>query len=299
MRSAPIIIQSLFLAAGLAACSTPDVGLTDEAIFQANQTDILSYAQRKGLNGKVTASGVYVAITKPTASTAPVTVAEGLEAEVNYRLYALISGTGSSTAVTERFVDSTFATQPRYVPIVASSLGLTEGLLAMREGDQADILLPSFYGFGRDGSTNGLVPPNAVIRLDAQLRRVRTEDQQISEYLTANKLTPTETTASGARIVKTVVNSAGALPSSGQNLAVRYRGQLLRSKSAFDSTGTGTASFKLGDTVPGFNESLATLRVGEKATIVFPSKAGYGSAGRGTIPPYAPLRFDIELVSAQ
>jgi len=36
----------------------------------------------------------------------------------------------------------------------------------------------------------------------------------------------------------------------------------------------GTAAFKLGDTVPGFNESLATLRVGEKATIVFPSKAG-------------------------
>ncbi len=298
MRTNQILLAGLLLTGSLTACKNADVGPTDQDVSQANQNDILSYARTKGLNGKSTATGVYVAVTKPTTLPAPVAVAEGLEAELTYTIYALVPGSTAGT-ITERLADSTFATKPRYIPIVASSPGLTEGLLTLREGDQADILLPSFYGFGREGSVNGLVPPDAPIRLDTRLRRVRTEDQQISEYLTANKITPTETTASGARLVKTTVNPTGALPSSGQTLAVRYRGQLLRSKSAFDSTGTGTVAFKLGDTVPGFNESLATLRVGEKATIVFPSKAGYGAAGRGTIPPYAPLRFDIELVSAQ
>jgi len=298
MRTKQILIAGLLLTGSLTACKSPDVGPTDEAIFQANQSDILAFAKNKGLNGKSTATGVYIAITKPGSSTGSPIPAEGLEAELNYTVYALIPGATAGT-ITERLADSTFTTRLRYIPIVITTPGLTEGLLAMREGDQADILLPSFYGFGREGSANGLVPPNSPIRLDTRLRRLRTEDQQISEYLTANKLNPTATTASGARIVKTAVNATGALPSSGQTLAVRYRGQLLRSMSAFDSTGAGTAAFKLGDTVPGFNESLATLRVGEKATIVFPSKAGYGAAGRGSIPPYAPLRFDIELISAQ
>jgi len=298
MRTKQILIAGLLLTGSLTACKNADVGPTDQDISQANQNDILTFAKNKGLNGKSTVTGVYVAITKPSAIPTPVAVAEGLEAELNYTIYALLPGSTAGTIV-ERLADSSFATKSRYLAVVATNLGLTEGLLTMREGDQADILLPSFYGFGRDGSANGLVPANTPIRLDTRVRRVRTEEQQISEYLTANKLTPSATTASGARIVKTAVNPAGALPSSGQTLAVRYRGQLLRSTSAFDSTGTGTAAFKLGDTVPGFNESLATLRVGEKATIVFPSKAGYGATGRGGIPPYAPLRFDIELISAQ
>ena len=298
MRTKQILVVGLLLTGSLTACKTPDVGLSDDQIYQANQNDILMYAKNKGLTGKSTATGVYVAITKPTTAPTPVVAVEGMEAEFTYTIYALVAGATAGT-VTERFADSTYATKPRYVPLVASAPGLTEGLLAMREGDQADVLLPSPYGFGRDGSADGVIPANAAIRLDTRLRRLRTEDQQISEYLTANKLTPTDMTASGARIIKTVTNPAGALPSSGQSLAVRYRGQVLRSTSAFDSTGTGTVAFKLGDTVPGFNESLASLRVGEKATIVFPSKAGYGASGRGSIPPYSPLRFDIELVSAQ
>lgn len=298
MHIKQILVAGLLLTGSLTACKSPDVGPSDQDIFQANQNDILTYAQTRGLTGKTTASGVYVAITKPTTAATPAVPAEGLEAEVNYTIYALVPGTTAGTIV-ERFADSTFNTKPRYIPIIVATPGLTEGLLAMHEGDQADVLLPSFYGFGREGSVNGVVPANAPIRLDTRLRRVRTEDQQISEYLTTNRLIPTETTASGARIIKTVTNTSGALPSSGQTLAVRYRGQLLRSASAFDSTGAGTAAFKLGDTVPGFNESLAALRVGEKATVVFPSKAGYGASGRGSIPPYAPLRFDIELVSAQ
>ncbi len=296
MRTQQFFLAGIFLAGSLTACKSPDAGPTDPDIFQADQATIQTYATSKGLKGKLTTSGVYVAITQPASSSLSPT--EGVEAEVNYTIYALLPGTTPGT-VTERFVDSVYTTKPRYIPITLSPSGLGEGLIAMHEGDRADLLLPSIYGFGREGSTGGLVPPNTPIRLDTRLRRVRTEDQQISEYLTVNKLTPTETTASGARIVKTMTNPSGALPSSGQTLAVRYRGQLLRNTSAFDSTGAGTVAFKLGDTVPGFNESLATLRVGEKATIVFPSKAGYGPAGRGNIPPYAPLRFDIELVSAK
>ena len=288
----------------MVACQKQDVGLTDDAILESNKADILTYATSKGFSGTMTASGLYYVLNKPSSSTiAPV---YGQEAEFNYKLYVLSRGS-SSAAVTDQFVDSTYASKSSYIYIAqpgtnASSVdlnpGLIEGLLRMHEGDQATVLLPSVYGFGRAGAGNGVVPPNAPIRLDITLKRTRTEEQQIDEYLTANKLTPTQVTTSGLRFIKTLDNPTGIAPTPTQRLTMKYRGQLLRSASAFDSTGAGTYSAVVTQFVPGFSEGLSKLKVGEKATILFPSRIGYGPNGYQIIPPYAPLRFDIELVSA-
>ncbi|AQG81644.1 FKBP-type peptidyl-prolyl cis-trans isomerase [Spirosoma montaniterrae] len=287
-------LLGLLLTGGLASCSQQDVGITDEEIFQSNKADIERYASSKGLSTTATASGLYYAVKQPSSST--VTPAVGQEVEFTYTLSVLSNNNGT---VTDRFVDSAYATRPRYLHLANVSSGLSEGLARMREGEQAILLLPSVYAFGRDGAGNGVVPPNAPVRIDVLLRRTRTEDQQINEYLTANNLRPTEVTVRGVRFIKTLSIPTGAAPSNGQRLSVRYRGQLLREKSAFDSTGTGLYTTTIGQSVAGFDEGLSKLRVGEKATIIFPSAMGYGSSGRGTIPPYAPMRFDIELVSAQ
>ena len=302
MRKFPVILFGLLLIGGLISCKTPDVGPSDDAIFESNKADIQSYATTKGLSGTFTSSGVYYAVTRPGSST--VVPTEGLEAEYSYSLYALITGT---TPITDKFVDSTYATKSNYLVIAPSQIsnssptvqGLTIGLQQMHVGEQGVIMIPSYYGLGRGGSDNGLIPPNAPLRLNMTLKQVRTEDQQIDQYLTANKLTPTEVTPSGLRYIKTLDNPTGVAPTPTQRLTIKYNGRLLRSASAFDSTGTGTYTGLVSDFVPGFAEGLAKLKTGEKATIVFPSKIGYGMSGRSTIPPYAPLRFDIELVSAQ
>lgn len=280
---------------GLTACSKEDVGLTDDSILQTNKDDILSYATSKGLSGTSTPTGVYYSLNKAGSST--ITPSNGQEAEFNYTLSVLLHGTNN--VVTDKLIDSTFARKSSYTYLVATNPGLTEGLLRMHEGDKSTILLPSIYAFGTAGSTDGAILPNSPVRLDISLKRVRTEDQQIDEYLTANKLTPSDVSITGLRFVRTLDNSTGKTPTAGQTLTVRYRGQLLRATTAFDSTGAGTYSTVLGQSVPGFDEGLSKLKVGDKAMIIFPSKIGYGSAGNGSIPPYAPMRFDIELVSAQ
>lgn len=295
MRKLHLSILGLMLVGGLIACNKEDVAPTDESILQTNKDDILSYASSKGLMGSPTSTGLYYVLTKPGSSS--VAPENGHEVEFNYKLYALSRAAGSAS-VTDKLVDSAYATKSAYTTVVATNPGLTEGLLKMREGDQAAILLPSIYAFGTKGSDDGTVPPNAPVRLDITLKRTRSEDQQIEEYLTANKLTP-ELTPSGLRFIKTLEKPTGVVPTPTQTLTIKYRGQLLRSKSAFDSTGTGTYSGLVTQFVPGFSEGLSKLKVGEKATIVFPSKIGYGPKGVQVIPPYAPMRFDIELVSAQ
>ena len=59
------------------------------------------------------------------------------------------------------------------------------------------------------------------------------------------------------------------------------------------------SDIKLGGSsvIDGFAYALSKMHPHEKGTAVFYSGIGYGSSGSGsTIPAYAPLRFDIEIV---
>jgi FKBP-type peptidyl-prolyl cis-trans isomerase len=124
-----------------------------------------------------------------------------------------------------------------------------------------------------------------------------TEEEQITGYIKSKNLLVTETTTSGLRYIRTK-DGAGMPVKKGQSINLNYTGKLLTDKK-FDS---GNFSFVLGAgrVVKGFDEGIAKMKVGEKATLIFPSKLGYGSNGAGgDIPPNSPLLFDVEVVSSK
>ncbi len=306
-----LAIFGALLIGSLASCQQQniDAGTDTAATYTANMTDINNYAVSKGLSGSTTTSGLYFVSTLPSTST--VVASYGQELEFNYTLYVLNgpsnTGTASTTVVTDKLVDSVYTTTPTYFPFFAGSLkqGLEEGLLKMHEGEKATLLMPSILAFGSVATTDGTIPANSPVRFDVTLRRVRTEDQQINEYIAANKLVVTETTATGVRFIKTKDNPNGATPTTGQTISLNYAGKLLRATTGFVG-GTGTDTKVVGTVkyVAGFEEGLTKLKVGEKATVIFPSSLGYGATGaaqNGTyvIPPNAPISFDLEVVSVK
>jgi FKBP-type peptidyl-prolyl cis-trans isomerase len=125
------------------------------------------------------------------------------------------------------------------------------------------------------------------------------ENQKIEEYISSKKLTVTEKTSTGLRYILTKANAAGAKLVKGQSVTVGYAGRLLSDKQ-FDA-GTFTFTLGVGQVVSGFDEGIAKMKIGEKATLIFPSVLGYGSSGSGSgsIPGYSPLIFDIEVISAK
>ena len=93
----------------------------------------------------------------------------------------------------------------------------------------------------------------------------------------------------------------GDKPTTGNTVKVHYKGELLDG-TVFDSSFKRNEPIEfnlgVGQVIPGWDEGIALLNKGAKATFIIPSELAYGSAGAGgVIPPNATLKFEVELVS--
>jgi FKBP-type peptidyl-prolyl cis-trans isomerase len=111
-----------------------------------------------------------------------------------------------------------------------------------------------------------------------------------------------ETTESGLRY-KIIQNGSGKQAEKNHTVSVHYEGALANGQ-VFDSSfqRKQPIDFQLGvgQVIPGWDEGISLLKVGDKARFVIPSHLGYGSAGAGgVIPPNATLIFDVELMDVK
>ena len=114
------------------------------------------------------------------------------------------------------------------------------------------------------------------------------------------------TTASGLQIIDTKVGT-GASPKPGQICVMHYTGWLYengKKGKKFDSSVDRNEPFEfpIGQrrVIAGWDEGVATMKVGGKRTLIIPPALGYGARGAGgVIPPNATLMFDVELLAVK
>ncbi len=95
----------------------------------------------------------------------------------------------------------------------------------------------------------------------------------------------------------------GAKAEKGKTVSVHYKGQL-SDGTVFDSSYKRNQPIDfplgMGQVIPGWDEGIQLLKVGDKARLVIPSNLGYGAQGAGgVIPPNATLVFDVELMDVK
>lgn len=113
------------------------------------------------------------------------------------------------------------------------------------------------------------------------------------------------THASGLKIADTRLGT-GAFPRSGQICVMHYTGWLYRDgtkQAKFDSSVDRGQPFEFplgqGRVIRGWDEGVATMRVGGKRTLIIPPDLGYGAGGTNGIPPYSTLIFEVELLAVK
>ncbi|MBM7116662.1 FKBP-type peptidyl-prolyl cis-trans isomerase [Archangium primigenium] len=91
----------------------------------------------------------------------------------------------------------------------------------------------------------------------------------------------------------------GPSPKASDTVKVNYRGSLTNGMEFDSSYKRGSpAEFGLSDVISCWTEGVQKMKVGGKAQLVCPSKTAYGEQGSPpTIPPNAPLVFEVELLS--
>ncbi len=110
------------------------------------------------------------------------------------------------------------------------------------------------------------------------------------------------TTVSGLTYIITQ-KGAGAPLKAGDNVIINYTG-LLTDGTKFDSSLDRGEPFSFplgaGRVIKGWDEGVAKLRVGDRATLIIPPALGYGARGAGgVIPPGATLVFIVEVMGVK
>jgi hypothetical protein len=104
----------------------------------------------------------------------------------------------------------------------------------------------------------------------------------------------------GGLLIDTTEAGHGAGAADNQILDIEYAGYLTDGTLFDSSENAGRTPFQfelgVGQVIPGWDQGLLGMKIGESRTLIIPASLAYGSSGQGSIPPNATLIFNTTLL---
>ncbi|MFT6916875.1 MAG: FKBP-type peptidyl-prolyl cis-trans isomerase [Motiliproteus sp.] len=136
-------------------------------------------------------------------------------------------------------------------------------------------------------------------RLDKLESRAEVNLQAGQDFLTDNALQPNVRVTDSGLQYQVLRAGTGAIPALSDRVEVHYRGTLIDG-SEFDNSYARAepAKFPVKGLIPGWQEALQLMRVGDHWKLFIPSGLAYGKRSPSTqIPPNSTLVFEMELLA--
>lgn len=283
-------------------------------MMQKEEESLKKYIQEKNITVAPTPSGLYFI---ETLAGKGAKIDTGAWVKVNFSV-SLIDG------------KQIFSTKERGEPIEFEfgkkfdTPGFEEGVSKMVKGGTATLIAPSQIAYGETGK-GGIIPPYSTVIYNVEIVDVQSkadhdkqqaekkktealkvetnkkqEGELMKKFLVDHKITATPTPSGLIYVEK--VKGTGARAVAGKKVKVHYTGTLLNG-TKFDSSRDRNEPFEFvlgqGQVIKGWDEGIALMNVGGKATLIIPSNIAYGERDMGQIPPYSTLVFDVELLDVK
>ena len=131
------------------------------------------------------------------------------------------------------------------------------------------------------------------------------DNDLITKYLADTQITTAQKQPSGLYFLPVRTNPNAPKVALGSAVAVLYTGHLLDAAgTVFDASSRhNNAPFDFvvgaGEVIPGFEEGVSLMHVGDKAELVIPSGLAYGPKGSktGSVAPNTVVRFEVEVLN--
>ena len=247
-------------------------------------------------------SGVYIIPIEKGKGRCPV---KGEKVELDFAA-SLLNG---------QMVGSTFDSPDKFSFVLGEGYtiqGWEEIVPKMHLGERVIAVIPFDLAYGEHSV--GSIPAYANLIYDIKLLKITTaaelqkqaeeamkalkadSEKAFIDYVTGNNIT--DHTASGLYYFKSVTTE-GAQPQVGQTARIKFEAMFLDGTPLGDSDQLGGFyDVPMGQrkVLPGLEEGISMMRVGEKARFVLPYRLAYGENPYGNIPAYCNLIFDVELL---
>jgi len=256
--------------------------LDDQASFEKEEQQLKEYIVRENIAVSPTATGLYY-IPKTVGTGAKPNKCDTIS--INYT-GALLDGTVFDQS--EPGKPLTFILGKRQV-----ITGMEEGVLLMKQGGKARLIIPSKLGYGYYQVGN--IPPYSTLIFDIEIVSAKTgsipfniEGKQVN------------TTTSGLNYIVVEQDTIGKKAVQGSTVIVQYvaylqDGTIFDASKLQDKEFTYDIGFDNG--IKGWDEGLKLMREGDKFRFIIPPNLAYGEQG---VPPVVPanatLTFDVTLV---
>jgi FKBP-type peptidyl-prolyl cis-trans isomerase FkpA len=169
-------------------------------------------------------------------------------------------------------------------------------LYNLKPGGEANIILPSYLAFGKNGETSINVPSNEPVIISFTTLPERSQPERdenlIKAFLTRNSLNATRDISGVYYIVG--APGTGKEINAGSTVYPFYTGRLL-SGTQFETSADTSLALALNGTIAGWQRALPLIREGGKIRMIIPSGLAYSSSARDSIKMNAVLDFDIEV----
>lgn len=221
-----------------------------------------------------------------------------------------------SIGSTDSVLKETFTIdQPNYIPVFEPTM--KEALMSFVKGDSAEVLMSadSFFlnslgqprpPFIKEGDDIRFILKIKDILNQQDMRRKEMEEMQklgmkdsMDAKAAVEALPNAQKTVNGIYYTELKAGS-GKTIKKGDKVKVIYKGSLLSGQVFEDNQKEGyELTIGLQQAIPGWEEMLQAMKLGQRVRAIIPWQMAYGPQGRGPIPPFSSLVFEMEVIEVK